>query len=173
MQYGSAGAGTLSHLACMLINKAIGVDITHVPYRGGALAMQDLLGGRIDYQCTSTPGGAPQIEGEHVKGIAVLTRDRSSRLPDLATAHEQGISVETDLWNGFFLPKGTPSAIVEKLHAATLATMNTPAVQAGLKVTGAELVAPERRSPEYLQKFVESEIEKWAGTIKAAGLAGQ
>jgi tripartite-type tricarboxylate transporter receptor subunit TctC len=173
-RYGSPGVGSLNHLACALLNNVIGVDATHVPYRGGAPAMQDLVAGRIDYQCTSTVNAAPQIEGNQIKGIAVLTRERSARLPDLATAQEEGLAgVEAYLWFGLFLPKSTPAVIVQKLHDATVATMNTPVVQARLKDIGAELVEPERRSPEYVQKFVESELEKWAGLIKAAGLAGQ
>ena len=174
MQYASSGTGGLNHLACTLINLAIGANATYVPYRSGATAIQDLIAGRIDFQCTSTPGAAPQIEGDQVKGLAILTHDRSPRLPNLPSGYEQGFTnIEAYLWLGFFFPKGTPAAIVKKLNAATLATMNTPAVQARLKDVGAELVAPERRSPEYLAKFVVSETEKWAPIISAAGLAGQ
>jgi tripartite-type tricarboxylate transporter receptor subunit TctC len=174
MQYGSSGTGGLNHLACTLINSAIGANATYVPYRGGAPAMQDLIGGRIDFMCTSTPGAAPQIEGGQVKGLAVLAHNRSPRLPNLPSADEQGFTnVEADLWYAFFLPKGTPAAIVEKLNAATVATMNTPSVQTHLRDIGAELVVPERRSPQYLRKFVKSEIQKWANPIKAAGLVEQ
>lgn len=171
MQYGSAGAGSAGHLGCLLLNAAIGVNITHVPYRGGAPAMQDLIAGRIDYQCLLAALAIPQIESKTVKAIAILTRNRSAILPSLASAHEQGLTnFETSTWNAVFLPRGTPSAVVQKLHDATVATMNTPAVQERLKQIGAELVAPERRSPTYLQKFVESEIEKWAAPIKAANI---
>ncbi len=104
----------------------------------------------------------------------MLTHDRSPRLPNLASAYEQGFTdLEAFLWLGFCFPKGTPAAIVEKLNAATLATLDTPMVQARLKDVGAELVPPERRSPEYLAKFVVSETAKWAPIISAAGLAGQ
>jgi tripartite-type tricarboxylate transporter receptor subunit TctC len=90
----------------------------------------------------------------------------------LASAQEQGLAgFEAYFWDAFFLPKGTPQAIVKKLHEATIAAMETPAVQARLKEIGAEVVAPDRRSPEYLQKFVEREIEKWAGPIKAANIS--
>jgi tripartite-type tricarboxylate transporter receptor subunit TctC len=172
MQYGSGGAGSASHLACMLLNAAIGVNVTHVPYRGAAPAMQDLIAGRIDYQCPDTPVAIAQIESKTIKAIAILTRDRSPRLPALASAHEQGLTnFAASNWFASFFPKGTPTAIVLKLHAATVATMNAPAVQLRMKEIGADLVAPERRSPEYLQKFVENEIEKWAGPIKASGLS--
>src|SRR5947209_13363176 len=92
MQYGSGGAGSASHLACVLLNAAIGATVTHVPYRGAAPAMQDLIAGRIDYQCPDTPIAIPQIESKTVKPIAILTRDRSPNLPDHATAHEQGLT---------------------------------------------------------------------------------
>jgi tripartite-type tricarboxylate transporter receptor subunit TctC len=115
-----------------------------------------------------------QIEGKTVKAIATLSLNRSPSLPDLASAHEQGlINFDASNWSGFFLPRGTPMAIVRKLHDATVATMNTPEVQMHLKRIGADLVAPERRSPQYLTQFVASEIDKWAGPIKAAGVTGE
>jgi hypothetical protein len=115
-----------------------------------------------------------QIEGKTVKAIATLSLNRSPSLPDLASAHEQGlINFDASNWSGFFLPKGTPMVIVRKLHDATVATMNTPEVQMHLKRIGADLVAPERRSPQYLTQFVASEIDKWAGPIKAAGVTGE
>jgi len=174
MQYGSAGAGSAAHLACLLLNAAIGIKVTHVPYRGGGQAMQDLIAGRIDYQCPFTAIAIPQIEGKLVRGIAILTRGRAPILPMLASAHEQGLTdFEAFAWNAAFLPKGTPSPVIQKLHDAIVASMDTPAVQARLKEVGADVVAPERRSPEYLQKFVVSEIEKWAAPIKAAGLTAE
>jgi tripartite-type tricarboxylate transporter receptor subunit TctC len=174
MQYGSAGAGSAAHLACVLLNAAIGVDVTHVPYRGGGPAMQDLIAGRIDYQCPLIAIAIGQIESKTVKAIAILSHDRSPSLPDVASAHEQGlINFDASNWSGFFLPRATPTAIVQKLHDATVATMSTPVVQARLTEIGADLVAPERRSPQYLTKFVMSEIDKWAGPIKAAGVTGE
>jgi tripartite-type tricarboxylate transporter receptor subunit TctC len=171
MQYGSGGAGSATHLACALLNAAAGIEATHVPYRGGAPAMQDLIGGRIDYLCIDTPIALPQIEAASIKPIAMLSQGRSESLPSLASAHEQGLaSFAATNWAGLFLPKGTPAEIVTKLHDTAVAAMETPSVQAQMKKVGADLVASERRSPAYLQKFVESEIEKWAGPIKASGL---
>ena len=172
MQYGSGGAGSASHLACVLLNAAIGITVTHVPYRGAAPAMQDLIAGRIDYQCPDTPIAIAQIESKTVKAIAILTRDRSPSLPDQASAHEQGlINFDASNWFALFLPKSTSAAIVQKLNAATLATVNTPAVKVRMQEIGADLTADDRRSPDYLQKFVETEIEKWAGPIKASGVS--
>src|SRR5438445_5653694 len=133
--------------------------------------MQDLLAGRIDYLCTIAPTVISQIEGKTVKAMAILSRDRSPSLPALVPAHEQGLAdFEASTWLAFFLPKGTPAPTVKKLHDATVAAMNIPAVQERLRTVGTDLAAPERRSPDYLQKFVMSEIEKWAAPIKAAGL---
>jgi tripartite-type tricarboxylate transporter receptor subunit TctC len=174
MQFGSAGAGSPIHLACVLLNMAIGANVTHVPYRGGAPAVQDLIGGRIDYLCPIATTAIPPIEGRQVKAVAILTRDRSPALPTLASAHEQGLSnLEAGAWNAFFLPSGTPAAIVQKLHDAAVAAMETPAVRARLSELGAAVVAPERRSPEYLKRFVASEIEKWAAPIKAANVTAE
>jgi len=174
MQYGSAGTGSPTHLACSLLNAVIGVDVTHIPYRGAAPTMQDLIAGRIDYQCPNTTVALPQIESATIKPIATLTRARSPILPDLASAYEQGLTdFEASIWYAIFLPKGTPGTIVRKLHDAAVATMETPAVRARLKDIGATVVAPERRSPEYLQKFVESEIAKWAVPIRAANITGE
>jgi tripartite-type tricarboxylate transporter receptor subunit TctC len=171
MQYGSAGVGSSVHLACAGLNAAIGVSITHVPYRGGGSAMQDLIAGRIDYQCPLPELAIPHIQGNLVKAIAILTKDRSPILPNLASAHEQGLAnFEAGAWFALVLPKGTPAAIVQKLHNATVATMSAPATGERLKEFGSVLVAPDRRSPEYLQKFIQSETEKWAAFIKAANI---
>jgi len=171
MQMASAGAGSTGHLDCMLLNAAIGINVTHVPYRGGGPAMQDLIAGRIDYFCTLSATAKHQVDGKLIKALAILSRDRSVMLPDLASAREQGLDFEATTWFGFFFPRGTPEPIIQKLHDATVAAMNTPWVQERLKEVGAVTVAPERRAPAYLQQFVVSEIEKNAAPIKAAGLA--
>jgi tripartite-type tricarboxylate transporter receptor subunit TctC len=170
MQYGSPGAGTTPHLACVLLNALIGVDVTHVPYRGAGPAMQDLMAGRIDYQCAAFAPVIPQIQSNLVKAIALLKKTRSPALPMLATAHEQGLTdFEAATWYAFFAPKGTPKAVVQKLNEVTFAAMDIPAVQHRLKEVGTDPVAPERRSPEYLQQFIEGEISKWAAAIKSSG----
>jgi tripartite-type tricarboxylate transporter receptor subunit TctC len=170
MQYGSPGAGSVNHLACALLNLSAGIEVTHIPYRGAI--MPDLIAGRIDYWCPTSTVAIPQIASQTVKALAILTMNRSPILPALATAHEQGVTnFAASTWNAFFLPKGTPATIVQKLHAATVKTLETPSVQQRLKDIGATVVETERRSPQYLQKFVESEIEKWTVPIKASGLS--
>ncbi len=172
LQYGSAGVGSTTHLGCALLNAAAGIDITHVPYRGGGPVMADLIAGQVHYMCSNSAGALPQIASDTLKGIAILARSRSPLLPSLATAHEQGlVDFEAITWNAFFMPKGTPAAIVKKLNDAVVEAMNSPPVKDRMHELGVAFVAPERRSPEYLQKFVESEIAKWAAPIKAMGLS--
>jgi tripartite-type tricarboxylate transporter receptor subunit TctC len=171
LQYSSAGLGGSNHLACVLLNAAIGINVTHIPYRSGGQAMQDLLAGRVDYQCPSAPTAMPQITGKSVKAIAILSKNRSPALPDLPSAHEQGLTgFDIPSWYALFLPKGTPDPIVRRLNAAAVAAMNTPAMQERLKTIGSDLVGPDRRSPEYLGKFVADEIKKWSGPIRASGV---
>jgi tripartite-type tricarboxylate transporter receptor subunit TctC len=169
MQYGSSGAGSASHIPCVLLNSLMGVSITHVPYRSSPLATQDMLAGIVDYQCPTIAATIGQIDGRQIKPIAMFTRERSPLLPSLATAHEQGIAIEATNWYALFLPKGTPDAIVQKLHSAVLTALDTPAVAARFREAAATVVAPERRSTDYLAKFVASEIATWAGPIRASG----
>jgi tripartite-type tricarboxylate transporter receptor subunit TctC len=174
MQYGSPGTGTGSHLACALLGLAIGIDVTHVPYRGLGPAMQELLAGRIDYLCPTITTAMSQIDAHQVQVTAVLGRERSSRLPGVQTAEEQGLKdFEVYSWNAIFLPKAVPPPIVDKLHAAAVAAMDRPAVQGRLHDLGATAPPPEQRSAQYLQDFVHSELKKWGGVVKAAGIAAE
>jgi tripartite-type tricarboxylate transporter receptor subunit TctC len=171
MQYASAGVGSTGHLYCALLNAAIGINVTHVPYRGGGSAIQDLIAGRTDYFCTFIPTVLPLIEGNLIKPIAVLTKTRAPLLPSLASADEQGLKdFDAYTWFAVFLPKRTPAPIVKKLHDATVAAMERPSLQERLKEIGAVVVVPERRSSEYLQKYLASEILKWATAIKGANI---
>src|SRR6185437_4696129 len=146
MQFGSAGVGSGTHLPCLLFNLAIGANPTHVPYRGEGPVMQDLIGGRVDYMCAI--------------------------IPDLATTGEQGLpGVEASVWNAFFLPKGTPDPIVRKLNKAMSDTIDDPAIRKRLEELGLEIASRERRSPEYLAKYLPQEIERWAKPIREGGVS--
>jgi tripartite-type tricarboxylate transporter receptor subunit TctC len=171
MQFASAGTGSAIHLGCALVNMVTGLDIVHVPYRGANPAMQDLMGGRVDYLCDIITTAKPQVDAGTVKAIAILTRERSKVLPNVPTAIEQGFEVEAYTWNAFFLPKGTPEAIVERLNHAIVEAMKTPAVREKLESAGLQFVSDDRTTPEYLAKFVQSEIVKWAAPIKAGGIS--
>lgn len=173
MQYGSAGVGSTTHLACTLLNKAIGVDTVHVPYRGGAPAAQGVLTGEIDYTCLNMGSATPLIVGGNVRGIALLSMTRAESLPSVPTAHEQGLrDFEVSTWNALFAPKGTPAEIVAKLNDATRTAIDTPAIKERLHDQGVTPPAPDRRSPEYLAKFVKDEVARWDGPIKASGIKG-
>jgi tripartite-type tricarboxylate transporter receptor subunit TctC len=171
MHFGSAGVGSGTHLPCLLFNRAMGIDVTHVPYRGAGPAMQDLIAGRLDYMCDTIQTGAAQAKAQTVKGIAVMAARRVSIIADLATTGEQGVhGVEASVWNAFFLPKGTPEPIVRRLNRAMSDTLDNPSVRKRLEDLGLEIVPPERRSPEYLAKFLPQEVERWGAVIRAAGI---
>jgi len=172
MQYGSAGAGSATHLGCVLVNYVLNTNITHVPYSGIGPATTDLLGGRIDFLCDIITTAKPQIDGGAVKPIAIMTKQRSPALPNLPTTAEQGVqNLEAYTWNALFLPKGAPANVVKKLNDAMVQAMKTPAVKEKLEGLGAVLVSDDRTSPEYLAKFVREEIAKWAAPIKASGVS--
>ncbi len=173
LQFASAGAGLAVHLGCLYLNSVMQTNqVTHVPYRGSAPAIQDLVGGRVDYMCEISSTALPHIQGGTVKALATLTANRASVFPDLPTAQEQGLQgFEAYTWNAFFFHKDTPPAIVERLRAVTVEAMDTPAVRERLQGLGAIMATPERRGPAYLAQLVKSEIEKWAGPIRASGVS--
>jgi tripartite-type tricarboxylate transporter receptor subunit TctC len=171
-QFGSAGVGSGTHLPCVLFNLAIGVDVTHVPYRGEGPVLQDLIGGRIDYMCSTMQSGVAQVKDGNLKGIAVMAKARGPMLPELPTTGEQGLpGVEASVWNAFFLPKGTPDPMVRKLNKAMSDTLDDPSIRKRLEELGLEIVPSERRTPEYLAKFVPEEIERWAKPVHAGGIS--
>jgi tripartite-type tricarboxylate transporter receptor subunit TctC len=172
MQYSSAGVGSGTHLPCALLNYTLGVDITQVPYRGEGPALQDVIGDRIDYMCTTIQSGAVQAKQGTVKGIAVMSPRRSPVIPDLATTGEQGLAgVEATVWNGFFFPKGTPQPIVDKMHKAVETMINKPDIRQKMEALGLEILPPEQRTPAYMAKFLKEDIERWGKVIRAAGIS--
>jgi tripartite-type tricarboxylate transporter receptor subunit TctC len=173
MQFGSAGVGSATHLGCLLMNYLLGLDVTHVPYRGTGPAMQDLQGGRIDYLCDVMTTSKPQIDGGTIKGIATLNNQRSPALPNVPTAIEQGgpSDLVAYTWNAIFLPKAAPAPIVAKLHDAALAAMHSAAVRDRLTELGAEITPDNQATPQYLGDFVKAEIAKWAVPIRASGVS--
>ena len=172
LQYGSAGAGSGVHVCALLLDIAMGTRITHVPYRGAGPAMQDLIGGRIDYIPEQISTALPQIQGGMVKALVTLGLTRAPGLDDLPTAQELGVSgLDCGAWGAFSMPKGTPEAIVRKLAQASNQAVETPAVRDRFRSLGVTIPTPERRTPEYLTQFVASEIERWAVPIKASGVS--
>ena len=171
MQFGSAGPGSATHITCVLLNSAMGTNVAYVPYRSTTQAMQDLMAGRIDFLCDAGSTAVPLIKGGAVKALANLGPRRVPMLPELTTAKEQGLAgVSVYGWNAFFYPKGTLDPIVRALNKAAGAMLDRQDVRERLDNIGILVPARENRSPEYLGKFVPSEIETWAAPIKASGV---
>ena len=172
MQYGSAGAGSGTHVCAVLLDGAMGTKITHVPYRGAGPAMQDLIAGRIDFIAEQISTAMPQIQGNTVKAIVTLGLDRAPGLENLPTAEELGLKgLDCNSWSSFSYPKGTPQEIVRRIAKVSNEAVETPMVRERFKTLGVTIPPPERRTPEFLTKFVPSEIERWAGPIKASGVS--
>src|ERR1051325_4637508 len=171
VQFASAGEGSSTHLVCTMFNAAAGIQANHVAYAGGVPAMRDVGAERLDYYCPALSLAIAPISRQDVKAIAILARNRAQVLPELASAHEQGLA-DFSVWTWFavFLPRGVPDPAAAKMHDAADAAIGQPVVQARLKQIGADVVAPDRRSQAYLQKFVEAEIAKWASDLKIARL---
>ena len=171
MQYGTAGAGSGTHICAVLLDMAMGTKITHVPYRGAGPAMQDLIAGRIDFIAEQISTALPQIQGGQVKAIATLGLQRSADLPDLQTADEIGLKgLDCGAWGSFSFPKGTPDAIVRRLAQASNEAVESQAVRERFKAIGVVVPPAERRTPEFLREFVATETARWAGPIKSAGV---
>jgi len=170
LKFGSAGAGSGPHVTCLLLNAAMGVTPTHIPYRGSAQAEQDLVAGRFDYMCDFIATALPQIRGNTVKAIATLTRERVAVLPDLATAAEQGLKdFDTPGWYSLVAPAKTPPAVIARLNQALGTALDDPAAREHLQKLGNTVPPPAQRSPGWLNGFIRSEITKWAAPIKATG----
>jgi putative tricarboxylic transport membrane protein len=171
IQFGSAGVGSGTHLPCVLLNTAIGVNVTHVPYRGEGPAQQDLIAGRLDYMCSTIQTGAALAKQGEVKGIAVMSPRRVSIIADLPTTGEQGLAgVEASVWNAFFLPAHAPEPIVRKLNKAMSDMLDDASVRQRLESLGLEIEPPQNRTPQYLARFLPEEVARWTKVVHDAGI---
>jgi tripartite-type tricarboxylate transporter receptor subunit TctC len=172
LSFGSGGVGSATHLGCVLLNSTIGVKVQHVPYRGSALALQDLIAGRIDYLCDAVSTELGPIKAGSVKPIVVLASHRAAVLPNVPTAQEEGFKgFDANNWIGLFYPRRTPEQIIHRLRDATVEAMKTPSLRSRMQTLGTDLVGADRTSPSYLQRFVGSQIKKWAVPIKESGVS--
>jgi tripartite-type tricarboxylate transporter receptor subunit TctC len=172
LSFGSGGSGSATHLGCLLLNSAIGVNVQHVPYRGSAPALQDLMAGRIDYLCDAVSTELAPIKAGNVKPIAVLAHQRSAVLPNVPTAQQEGLAnFDANNWIALFFPRNTPQPIIHRLRDAAAEAMRTPALRVRMEAIGTDLVSPDRTTSIYLKDFVASEIKKWAEPIKASGVS--
>jgi len=170
IKLGSAGIGATGYVDCAIFNGMIGVNLQAIPYRGSGPAIQDLIGRQFDYFCSISGSAAAALQSDLIKGIAVFRRERLPSLPNVPTDYEQGVDFVASTWFGFLVPKGTPAAIVRKLHAAAVAAIETPDVQEQLAANGTYVFPPEQRSTEYFESIIGPEIEKNAAPLKAAGM---
>ena len=168
LTYGSAGNGSASHLATLLLANTAGLDMVHVPYKGAGPAITDLIGGRLDFMITTLPSVVGFIDSAKAKPLAVTTPERAKQLPEVPTIAESGFpDYQTAGWYGFAVPKGTPPEIVTKLRDATVAAANSPDVQKSLDIEGAVVVGT---TPEEFGAFMQGESKRWAELIAKTGL---
>jgi tripartite-type tricarboxylate transporter receptor subunit TctC len=166
----NAGLGAVSQLCGMLFQRAIGVQVTEVPFQGTAPAMNALLGGQVDVLCDQTTQTVPQIKAGSVKLFGVTTKQRVKVLPNAPTLAEQGLKgFEVVVWHGIYAPKGTPKAITDRMNAAVRTALKDPDVVHRMDELGAEIVPDAGNTPEALHTWLKAEIDKWSPVIKAGG----
>jgi tripartite-type tricarboxylate transporter receptor subunit TctC len=169
--YANAGIGSASFLCGLLFMSAIQTEFTMVPYKGTGPAMNDLVGGQVDFMCDQTANTVPQIKSGNVKVYAATTKSRLASLPDVPTLDELGLKdFELVVWNGLYAPKGIPKPVQQKLVAALQSAVQAPAFRTRLAELGAEPVPPAKATPESLGAMLKSEVEKWSPIIRKSGV---
>lgn len=167
----NAGLGAASHLCGMLFMSALQTEFTTIPYKGTGPAMNDLLGGQVDFMCDQTTNTTSHIKAGKVKVYGVTTRKRVASMPDVPTLNESGLpGFEVAVWNGLYAPKGTPKAIIDTLAAALQQALTDPALVQRFAELGTDVASKDRATPEALRAQLKSEIEKWGPIIKKAGV---
>jgi tripartite-type tricarboxylate transporter receptor subunit TctC len=173
LTYGHAGVGSISHVAGLVFNAKFGFKPTLVPYRGTGPAIQDLVGGQLDYMVDQSLNVIPQIQAGTIKVYAIAAPERLASLPDAPTTVEGGIDFIFSAWNGMVAPKGTPKEIVDRLADALGKALDDPAVQKRYVELGSSAPKSADRGPAGLQKLVESEVARITPVIKAAGVTAE
>src|SRR6266581_5736828 len=167
----NAGIGAASHLCGLLFMSAIQTDFLTVPYKGTAPAMNDLLGGQVDFMCAQTTNTTSQIKCAKVTAYAVTSKKRVPSLPDIPTLDEQGLKgFEVGIWHGLYAPKGTPKPVIDKLVAALQESVKDDTVKKRFADLGAQTMPVSQATPEALRKHLKAEIDKWGPLIKKAGV---
>jgi tripartite-type tricarboxylate transporter receptor subunit TctC len=167
VNFASAGNGTTSHLAGELFRTMTGIDIVHVPYRGGAAAISDVVGGQVQMMIDVMPNAYPQVKGGKLRGLAVTTAQRFPTAPDIPTMAESGVAgYEVSAWDGILAPAGTPAPVVDKLNAAIRKALDDPQVRNALIARGAQ---PVPGTPEAFARHIRAETEKWATVVRQSG----
>ena len=170
LSYASAGTGTLAHLAGELFKRKAGVDVTHVPYRGSAQSMIDLMQGRIDLSVSTIPPTLQHIRDGKLRAFATMSEKRNVMLPDTPTVAEAGVpGCEAALWTAIVVPAGVPADVIKRLNAAVLAAVATPEIQQAFTIQG---VDPEPGPPEAVSERIKADIVKWKDVVTAAKITG-
>jgi tripartite-type tricarboxylate transporter receptor subunit TctC len=170
LSYASAGTGTLAHLAGELFKNKAGIEVTHVPYRGSAQSMIDLMQGRIDLSVSTIPPTLQHIREGKLRAFATMSGKRNASLPEVPTVAEAGVpGCEAALWTAVVVPAGVPADIIKKLNAAVLAAVATPDIQQALTIQG---VDPEPGPPEAVGERIKADILKWKDVVAAAKITG-
>ena len=171
VNYANAGLGAASHLCGMLFMSAIQTDVTTVPYGGTAPAMNDLLGGQVDFMCDQTTNTTSQIKAGKIKVYGVTTKKRVASLPDVPTMDEAGLKgFEVSVWHALYAPKGTPKPVIDKLTRALQEALKDDNVKQRFAELGTEPVEQKRATPEALREHLKAEIDRWGPIIKKAGV---
>ena len=171
VSYANAGIGAASHLCGMLFMSAIETDILTVPYKGTAPAMNDLLGGQVDFMCDQTTNTTSQIKSGKVKVYGVTSAKRVPSLPEIPTLQEQGLKgFEVGIWHALYAPKGTPKPVLDKLVGALQDSVKDEGVRRKFADLGATTYPPDKATPAALQAHLKAEIDKWTPLIKKAGV---
>ncbi|MYN14211.1 tripartite tricarboxylate transporter substrate binding protein [Pusillimonas sp. TS35] len=167
LTFASSGNGQSTHLAAALFNSMAGIKMTHVPYRGSAPAMTDIMGGQVDIMFNTMLSSMPYVKDEKMTALAVTSAKRSPAAPDLPTVAETGLKgYEATAWNGLLVPKGTPPEVVEKLNAALKDVLNQPAVKEKFSGQGFDA---NWMSPQDFKTYLDNEVSKWAEVVKVSG----
>ena len=171
INYGSPGNGTSIHLSAELFEKAAGIELMHIPYKGSAPALLDAISGKVDLLVSSIPSAIGQIKGGKLRPLAVTSAKRSSMLPDVPTVAELGFkNFDVSTWYGLFAPAGTPAHVVKTLNTEVNKLLNTPEVRAAIKEQGAE---PEAMTPTKFVDMMKNEYPKWKGIVESSGAKNQ
>jgi tripartite-type tricarboxylate transporter receptor subunit TctC len=169
LTFASSGNGTSVHLAGELFKRMTGIEMTHVPYRGAGIAINDLIPGRVDLMFNTIGTALPLVRGGQVRGLAVTTAERFPTAPDLPTMAESGVpGFDVSSWFALFAPARVPAAIITKINIDTAAVLAQPAIRERMEHLG---VAPASSSPEALAAHLKAEMDKWGPVIKAAGIS--
>ena len=166
LSYASAGNGSSDHLTAELFKRSVGGFAVHIPYRGGAPAMQDLMGGEPDFMFSNLGPAAPFIKAGRMRALMLTASKPAALLPDVATGTSMGIPVEVTSWQALSAPAGTPAAIVQRLHQIAVKGMNAPDVRERMASQGFDIVA---NTPQEFSQFLQAEVTRWKAAVKESG----